>query len=646
VIATDVRDRLFLFDRLRAALPSAQLVDLATDRLLSHPDFVHASRGVITIGSSELDSCGQEERESGAPAGDVSCAATTDYQAILAHAIRAWAAQVPAAATVIESPPLKPVWHLVSRTGLTSSTADSAERPHAKAITKWSGYALAFIAIVVAGVALWTAWTTHGVKALRFERAKLDARPNATACIAAAACFIVIVTAERSGGILLPVGITLLIMMPWYLWRYVGGLAWHTVVTWICLLAAVFISLLFPLSLFRQPNFGASILTDDLAIILQRAALLWEGGLAYYTAICISVLTFLVLFILNIHATRTAEQHFTLLDSALEGNSLKCHYQSALEKSTLLLVRPLILIACILAAAEIWHLHLHGTRLTIFGCLSDATMLISLFIMTVLGLLFLVTAVGRAMGILQLCRLMLAAVTPRSPGPASQSEASDSAKELLVDGSATETPQPTETTKPPVLGFTKDLEKQPEFLPTPVLAWPGAGGPLVTTFQRATDRDSADFKRWATSLGELIKSGTSNDSTLVAAFALLAGEICLVQNAIVGVTLTTLAATGLAYAFPITDGDGLLLINLVTLTLTGLFAGFITMRFETDKVLSRILCNRDEKAKFTLPLFGYVAFPFAVLAIAIAIADIPGVLSWSGSIFSAILEFTKPAALR
>lgn len=54
VAATDVRDRLFLFDRLRRQIPSAQLVDLETDVLMSHPSFIHASRGSLLLGSAFL----------------------------------------------------------------------------------------------------------------------------------------------------------------------------------------------------------------------------------------------------------------------------------------------------------------------------------------------------------------------------------------------------------------------------------------------------------------------------------------------------------------------------------------------------------------------------------------------------------------
>ncbi len=61
VIATDVRDRLFLFEQLRSELPNALLVDFATDNLLGHEDFIHASRGALTLGSADLIRCGTRD---------------------------------------------------------------------------------------------------------------------------------------------------------------------------------------------------------------------------------------------------------------------------------------------------------------------------------------------------------------------------------------------------------------------------------------------------------------------------------------------------------------------------------------------------------------------------------------------------------
>lgn len=55
VVASDVRDRLYLFDRLSRTNTDAVLVDLEADLLLAHPDYQHATRGIRMLSSSALD---------------------------------------------------------------------------------------------------------------------------------------------------------------------------------------------------------------------------------------------------------------------------------------------------------------------------------------------------------------------------------------------------------------------------------------------------------------------------------------------------------------------------------------------------------------------------------------------------------------
>ncbi|HSX61592.1 MAG TPA: hypothetical protein VLF18_15430 [Tahibacter sp.] len=54
VVASDVRDRLYLFDRLSRTNADAALVDLEADILLAHPDYLHATRGIRMVSSSPL----------------------------------------------------------------------------------------------------------------------------------------------------------------------------------------------------------------------------------------------------------------------------------------------------------------------------------------------------------------------------------------------------------------------------------------------------------------------------------------------------------------------------------------------------------------------------------------------------------------
>lgn len=54
VAATDVRDRLYLFDRISRELSVPWRIDMEADLLLAHPDHVHGTRGVRMLASSPL----------------------------------------------------------------------------------------------------------------------------------------------------------------------------------------------------------------------------------------------------------------------------------------------------------------------------------------------------------------------------------------------------------------------------------------------------------------------------------------------------------------------------------------------------------------------------------------------------------------
>lgn len=55
IAATDVRDRIFLMQRLREEFKGAMLVDLEADVLLSHPSVINATRGAVVIASHPLE---------------------------------------------------------------------------------------------------------------------------------------------------------------------------------------------------------------------------------------------------------------------------------------------------------------------------------------------------------------------------------------------------------------------------------------------------------------------------------------------------------------------------------------------------------------------------------------------------------------
>ncbi len=55
IAATDVRDRIFLMQRLRGELPQALFIDLEADVLMSHSSVAHATRGAVMLASHPLE---------------------------------------------------------------------------------------------------------------------------------------------------------------------------------------------------------------------------------------------------------------------------------------------------------------------------------------------------------------------------------------------------------------------------------------------------------------------------------------------------------------------------------------------------------------------------------------------------------------
>jgi hypothetical protein len=95
--------------------------------------------------------------------------------------------------------------------------------------------------------------------------------------------------------------------------------------------------------------------------------------------------------------------------------------------------------------------------------------------------------------------------------------------------------------------------------------------------------------------------------------------------------LCALASVAIVYLFPV-ESDPLLMLNLILLVVAGVSAGYMATAFEGDGVMSNVLCNRPKQPKLSIVLFAFAAVPFAALAVAIAVARLPGVVDWSGGL--------------
>ena len=169
------------------------------------------------------------------------------------------------------------------------------------------------------------------------------------------------------------------------------------------------------------------------------------------------------------------------------------------------------------------------------------------------------------------------------------------------------------------------------FPATPVIATVAAGGLAARQL-----RSTRTLDNWTESLRDWIYNGHDDNSHRVAVFALLATEISLYQWSVVGAVLCTLASVGAAYLFPI-EADRLLLLNLLILAALGVTSGYIATAFERNELLCYLLCNRRPGRHFSAPMFACITVPFLILALAIGIANVPGVVDWGGG----LLELLK-----
>jgi len=179
--------------------------------------------------------------------------------------------------------------------------------------------------------------------------------------------------------------------------------------------------------------------------------------------------------------------------------------------------------------------------------------------------------------------------------------------------------------------------ERPHFTPTPVLASFGSGGQLIADL-----RD--DVPLWQSAIGELTVQVPLSQLGRCGLYALLSSEIGGYQWCIAGVALMTIASGLITYLFPVSHRTFLMVVNLITLLLSGAYAAYKTVSFEGNLILSNVLCNRFHTRKWSMSLFAGVAIPFVALAIVIGLGQVPGVLDVGDGLLSALLKWVKPSS--
>ncbi len=708
VIATDVRDRLFLFDELRKRLARAMLIDIASDDLIGHPDFLHASRGALAIGSARLTTQGSIYGCEGAPASAARAASrtmstwSTDFQAILADAVSRLydptgeRSKPPCDSARFQS--RRPVVQVISLEGLKTITqASSQGNDEREGSAPSRGLLLASAQYSAPFFCLSAAWLLIGPLMLSYLRPNPPTRSVALACTNSAAvalcllypisavlvtqslhrrdhdnlvfmttliilgvalgglavCIRLVRQAARTapqvnlrnlvGPILLAFSAAGLAATPWAWYDSFGNsvAAYLDVsaledialdpdpgLAFLLLVAVAALVLLYSCVVLAT---GAGIVNrDSLLLRKERAAESETAGAPAMTigprqAVAPPIVAVKVVGATNVAlgvpcaSTIEPAQTAPTVKSMSVARALQTprppsaaqwlptsHTQPPKrELRGALTLNPFgslaiaaAAIIVIVAPDLLWG----DTRLTIFGPLASQVALLALTATSVSATVLLACSVGMARRITAISRYLTTA---------RKQSASSEAREPREDA---------------VGRWPADVNGPRIFPPTPVVA-------------RATDCGAAakqllwaeDLTEWRTRVSEWLHQGQNDGAHRSAIFALLATELSLFRWCVLGTVVCALASITAVYLFPI-EADLLLELNLLLLVGIGAIAGLAATTFERDGLLSNILCNRPAPRRFSTTLFGFISMPFIALAVALAIAQLPGVVDWGGGV--------------
>jgi hypothetical protein len=641
VVATDVRDRLFLFEQLRARMPAVTLVDLESDALLAHPDFLHASRGAITLASAQMvhwttgeltgllgsgtGLYGCEDAPTNGPMGADSPAddgsATplkswpTDVHAMLSDAVsRLDFAHPPC----IFGPkgPRQPILNVVTLHGL-----EPVSQPYTGRVASGALRPLHLLEVYVPLMCLVLPliWL-HGLLPASWKApAPIVALPSRHPLLTSLALVIPLLF----GAAWLAAGIG---------WNVRGATAWCALGVMVLLGTAALVrcvhrmngngiahgseprsdllcaggAALLGIALATVPLLwrffdGALLKTLDEGL-LAGLALDLRGGLAFLGAVGLAAAVLLGLSVVLATTSRIIHRDLGLIKLHVRDNIELSPKVSAFDRHGLVGPPYLPVLAALVIIVQL--LLLGGVNHVIFGAFASWTAFLSLAATTFFAAVMLSASLSASYRLRSLSALVRARLLTSRPTLAQQEE---------------------------VPGLWSGGPNEPvKFAVTPISARvPDAGKAGLALLKSAT------YKQWKELLAELLGKGIDNSTTRGALFVLLAVEMSLFRWLVAATLLATLGGVVLAYLFPM-QADILILLNLCLLTLAGLLLGYMSAMFEGDGVLSNVLCNRPRKARWSVTLFAFVTAPFLVLVVATTIAQMPGVIQWSGGLLELV----------
>jgi len=645
VVATDVRDRLFLFDQLRQRLPSAMLIDLESDILLAHPDFLHASRGAVTVASANLFvrrgrlyGCEQFGDVDGEKVRVPLASWSLDSQGILAGAVSRLY-DTNQTSTVMpcildlnleKYGPRAPVLHVVTLKGLRriSRVVDLKPKPESRAeeiaiaretrlrnvyIGQWLSVLCCFAVVLpwlwirplrkvnrpVLTMPAWEMTLCAGVAgaviwsfAMLASYAGEDPESGyaliywSLAIVSLGVCglHLCLKRVEEAGQ-------TLKDLPP----RHRRAIA--AAGLFACVLAAAppFLTYLLPRA---EPAMDCEL--------LMRLGLDIGQGLAYHVVVALGVFTVLAIMIalgtgLCILSRNNDLLGIKTLNADIKRGARSPHFPASAIVGVLFFIG--------LTAVPSLIGPLGGPRLTVFGPWASLVATVVLVVTTLGATIFTVIAVHSSRRIRVISahvgRCVAPPLTPGRTEPVGEYP-----------------------------GLWPASEWQPDlFAATPIVV--RVGSDVIAPLTGKTELN------WKTLVNEFLGKGPNgkvidridDGEHRRAMFALIASEVSLYRWFVIGSVLCAVASVCAAYLFPL-EADALLMWNLMVLVVHAFLAGYVATSFERDGVLSNILCNRPKKATFSATLFTYAALPFFALGFAIAVSQVPGVVDWGGGLLA------------
>jgi hypothetical protein len=268
---------------------------------------------------------------------------------------------------------------------------------------------------------------------------------------------------------------------------------------------------------------------------------------------------------------------------------------------------PVIALVALPSSAVALIVGLGGLRRTVFGDFASAVVLAGITATTIAAMVLLAAQFNVARRVLRLSAYVGHRIALNLP-----------------DGDSAAVPG---------LWKTSDSHFPLRFPATPVIATVDAAGES-RWFYLGIDRLDA----WRQQISEDLGSTPNLLRSRMPLFLLFASELTIFRGAAIGAVTAALASVLIVFLFPVTAASSFVAINVAVLAVAGLLSGLMAVQFERDEVLSNILCNRSKETRFSTALFAYIAFPFVVLAAAIAITGIPGMLDWGGGLIGWLLE--------